>query len=116
MGGLVVVVAAAGCSGSSAPPRQAIASIWLTPVPEGPQLAACRVVDRVSGCGVALSAVADAIPRPLPQPLGQPGGCEQGGDVVVRFKGGDVLTYGPCRLPSSIQELRLAIIDAGHEH
>ena len=48
------------------------------------------------------------IPQPLPSPIVQT--CTTGTDVVMTLGSGHIVTFGPCRLPSSIARLKRAML------
>lgn len=56
---------------------------------------------------LSLLSIADAIPSPLPQPLRQ-GTCRLGGGIIITTYT-KTITYGPCRMPSSIEVLDQAM-------
>ena len=58
----------------------------------------------------SLLMIADAIPSPLPHPLHQ-GRCRLGGGVVVTMYD-KTITYGPCRIPHSIDVLQQSMVAA----
>lgn len=123
MQAVVVLMAslAASCTSSSDPtpdpqptptPQQAIQFVRIEPFPEGPSTAACPKADPRRGCQTTVAEVADAVPDPLPDPPQQPDDCTVGSNVVIEFKSGDELTYGPCVIPQGIRALRTAITHA----
>lgn len=120
-GGRVVLVAAGICllaactSGSSAPTVRGhgdVVGVQLRPVPEGPYspwfASAGAVPDRNAR---PLSLIRRYLPSPLPAPIDQ-GGCEEGGDLVVRFSDGSEVAYGPCVRPPAIEALRTRVLQA----
>jgi hypothetical protein len=58
-----------------------------------------------------LRAIRSAIPNPLPSPLGEQS-CTSGTYVFVRLREASrMVSYGPCRLPPSIAQLKARITD-----
>jgi hypothetical protein len=82
-----------------------IRAIEFPPFPEGPPQPrfTSGVPDRFHA---PIQLVADAIPSPLPGPLRQGISCNAGGEVVFRLVDGRSITYGPCRIPASIEAFR----------
>jgi hypothetical protein len=80
-----------------------ILRIQLIPRPEGPP--APDFEQTPSGPNSkALALVQRFVPDPLPATLPQ-WGCGTGGDLVVTFKDGTEISYGPCHRPASIDAL-----------
>jgi hypothetical protein len=90
-----------------------VMSITLEPIPEGPS-APLFVMNPQSEEFVReemdLDLILPFVPDPLPATLEQ-GDCEFGGDLVVTTHVGATIAYGPCRRPSSIEELRARMIE-----
>jgi hypothetical protein len=89
-------------------PRDVV-SVRLVPVPEGPTPAPFERNPRDSH-SLDISLIEDQIPNPLPHPAWQ-FGCSIGGILEVELADGRVVSYGPCRRPSSIDHLWAVIVD-----
>lgn len=90
--------------------RQDVVAIWLEPIPEGP--VSPHFTRQPEADDPRLSLVEEAIPSPLPRDLWQGFTCDMGGDVVLELNNGDLIRYGPCRRPDSIERLRTHILQA----
>jgi hypothetical protein len=92
-----------------------IRAIEFHPYPEGPPQPGLRsgVPDRWH---VPIHLVEAAIPSPLPGPLEQGISCDSGAEVVFRLTDGRNVTYGPCRLPASIDAFRATAFAAMNDY
>lgn len=112
---LMAISAATACDAATdsnerdATLTQKVTAVVLEPVPEGQVLEYSDDPDAAA----SLDAVREAIPSPLPDPVEQE--CERGGSVVAHLEDGSTISYGPCELPGSIEELKQAIITAEAE-
>jgi hypothetical protein len=102
---LTLALVAASCSSSHQVLRAQVVKIELNPVPEGPAIIPAER-KCVSGC-IPLASIADAIPRVLPKNPHQ--SCSAGLEVNVTLSSGQVLSYGPCKRPVSIQRVLRAM-------
>jgi hypothetical protein len=114
LAGTICVVAACTAGGSERPGvgHGTVVGVQLRPVPEGPYspwlASAGAVPDRNTK---PLSLIRRYLPSPLPARSDQ-GGCDEGGDLVVRFSDGFEVAYGPCVRPPAIERLRLHVLRA----
>lgn len=97
--GASIPISTSAGTGSNAAPR--VMSIAFHPVPEGPP---SPILTRglLSHGRVPIQLIDADIPNPLPAPLRQGFGCTVGWDTVLRLSDGRAITYGPCRVPTSI--------------
>ena len=105
----VVVLAAAWIAdrgaGWSPPATSHVVTIRTTPYPEGPQFPAVT-----RGSSSNADAIFAQLPDPLPKPLPQGRNCQFGNITSLSLDNGEVINYGPCRRPESIDALRCLII------
>jgi hypothetical protein len=87
----------------SADAHGGIVRLQLEPTPEGPSPPWFEK-SPTNQSSKALDLVQRYIPDPLPATVPQ-WGCNTGGDLVVTFADGTVVTYGPCHRPASIDRL-----------
>jgi hypothetical protein len=79
-------------------------STFAWPKPAGRVVAA---VKPTAGVSILLGSIENLIPMRLPK--NPPQSCRSGVTVQLTLRGGRVVTYGPCKLPPSIERLRLAL-------
>lgn len=93
--------------------REDIKSVEIQPNPEGPPGPVFTRQPNPDGDSLSqpFSAIAGFIPDPLPHTVWQGFNCEFGGDLIVTLLDGAQVVYGPCRRPSSIDELWAHILD-----
>jgi hypothetical protein len=93
--------------------REDIKSVEVQPNPEGPPGPSFtgRPEADLGSRPRPLSAIAKFIPDPLPHTVWQGFNCQFGGDLIVTLLDGSQIVYGPCRRPSSIDELWAHILD-----
>lgn len=103
--GAPIPISTSAGPGSGAAPR--VMSIAFHPVPEGPP--SPTLTRGPLGQGrVPIQLIEADIPNPLPAPLRQGFGCTSGWDTVLMLSDGRAITYGPCRVPTSIVYLGAA--------
>ena len=108
---LLGVLALAACGGSS---RSQVVKVAAGPWPEGPGYVVA-VAKPKSRRYVPLRQVESLIPKTLPSNPAQ--NCKGiGAKVWITLRSGRVLTYGPCKLPASVEHLRLALIKASRHY
>ena len=105
---ITLALAAGGCGGSGVP---AVRTVATFPWPEGPGEVVASTEPVPEGIThVPLRTIQDLIPSTLPANPMQT--CGIGAMVKVTLANGEVLTYGPCDRPPSIERLREALIEA----
>lgn len=88
---------------------KAVQRVEVIPFPEGPP--ALRFSRNARGLReLPLRLIADALPRLLPPPLAQASDCDVGSVVTISVDDAGEVTYGPCKRPPAIEELRQAVI------
>jgi hypothetical protein len=109
---LVAVIVLAGAlvisrrgDGWNPPAASHVVTIRSVPYPEGPVLPAVT-----RGSGAEADAVFAHLPDSLPKPLPQGRNCQFGNMTSLSLDNGEVIDYGPCRRPESIDALRCLVI------
>jgi hypothetical protein len=94
--------------------RKGVASVRIEPYPEGPQPPTFTLDPARYELPIGL--IPGSFPDLWPAPLNQGLACDAGSNLIVAFGDGSHLSYGPCKRPAAIEQLREDVLDVMKAH